>query len=378
MILSRRDLMAGAGASLAAGSALAQTRPPPAAASRGVFAQVLVNGRPVQGILDSGATAHAIDAGLARDLGLKSTSRRVTTLGVGGLSRGHYSEPANLKVGGQTLPRSTLAVLDLSEISQRIGEPVHFLLGRPLFNSMIVEIDFRSRAVEIHPRRDFRPPAADEIKLSALMGLMTAPVRVGGEVVYAAVDTGTMAALMVSPRAAERAGLLADDAKVSTTLLGGLAGVSEARITSAATLELGKASFRDVPVRIAPRPVGPEAVLGLELLSRFRIWLDFGYQRMWMRPEGLQRPFQHDLLGLFGDATAQGLKVTFVARGSPAVARGSPAQTAGLKAGDVIVRINGRPSIDVDVGIVRPEPGFRMTFVLAGGDEKAAVLARYY
>ena len=371
---TRRMIMASGPAAFLAPSAFAQNRAArsPGVASAGVFTAGTVTGQVVQGLLDSGATEHAMDAGLARTLGIRATGRRVNTLGIGGVSRGFYSDLVDLLIGGRMFARSTVAILDLSDLSNRLGQPVQMLLGRPLFNAMTVEMDFRLRTARLWERLRFTEPTdATAVKLSGIMGLMTAPVTLPGGVVYAAVDTGTMPGLVVSPRGAERLGLLKDESKVSTTLLGGVAGVSEGRITSAASLKLADKTFEDVPVRISPRPVGPEAVLGLELLSRFHLHLDLGYQRMWMRADGPQLPFQHDLLGLFGDPTPQGLKVTHVARGSPA-------EKAGLMAGDLIVRINGRPSVGVDVSIVNAEPGFPMTFILADGARRMASLARYY
>lgn len=367
-------MMMGGAAALLGPAALAQggAARSPSVVGRGIFTSVTVNGQVVRGLLDSGATDHAIDTEVARTLGIRATGRRVTTLGVGGVSRGFYSDLVDLLIGGRMFARSTVAILDLSDLSARLGQPVQMLLGRPLFNAMAVEMDFGLRTARLWDRMRFAEPKdSTPVKLSGLMGLMTAPVILPGGTVYAAVDTATMPGLVVSPAGAERLGLLKDQSKVSTTLLGGVAGVHEGRITSAATLKLADKTFEDVPVRISPRPVGPEAVLGLEILSRFRLHLDFGYQRMWMKAEGPQPPFQHDLLGLFGESSPDGVKVTHVARGSPA-------EKAGLVIGDVIVRVNGRPSVGVDVSIVNAEPGFPMTFNLADGTRRMATLARYY
>ncbi|MEI7931588.1 MAG: hypothetical protein WCI21_00800 [Alphaproteobacteria bacterium] len=63
MSLHRREMMAGAGASLLGGAAIAQGRAErsPGVVTSGVFAAVTVGGQTVPGLLDSGATDHAID-----------------------------------------------------------------------------------------------------------------------------------------------------------------------------------------------------------------------------------------------------------------------------------------------------------------------------
>ena len=147
----------------------------------GVFTAVTVNGQVVQGLLDSGATEHAMDAGLARTLGIRATGRRVNTLGIGGVSRGFYSDLVDLLIGGRMFARSTVAILDLSDLSNRLGQPVQMLLGRPLFNAMTVEMDFRLRTARLWERLRFTEPTdATAVKLSGIMGLMTAPVTLPG------------------------------------------------------------------------------------------------------------------------------------------------------------------------------------------------------
>ena len=157
----------------------------------------------------------------------------------------------------------------------------------------------------------------------------------------------------------------------STTLLSGLSGVSEGAITSAPTVQLGPVTFKDVPICIPSTPIGTDGNIGLGVLSRFNLSLDFGNSRMWVTPLSVERPFDHDLLGLYGVPGPEGVQVSHIAAGSPA-------DHAGLMQGDVIRTINGQPAIGVNVQIVSAEPGFRMTFVLANGERREAVLARYY
>ncbi len=380
MALTRRDILAAGALSVGAPSALAQgaaVSPGPNPVARiitsryGVRAQAMVNGIPVMALLDSGATEHSIDIAAAARLGLKASGTPFATLGISGVTRGRISDAAVLTFAGHDFANSRLAMLDLSHITRTAGEPVELLLGRPLFRALVVETNFRGRTITVYNPNFYKPPTdASLVRLSNLNGLMTAPVTLPGGLIYATVDTGSMAPLVVSPSAARRIDLPGPNMS-SSTLLSGLSGVSEGRITSAPRIGLGPVSFKDVPIRIAPEPFGTDGNIGLELLSRFNLALDFGNSRMWVTPLAVERPFDHDLLGLFGAPGPDGLQVSHVAAGSPA-------DRAGLVQGDVIRTINGQPAIGVNVQIVRAEPGFKMTFVLTNGETRQAVLARYY
>ena len=374
MSLTRRDWLAAGAAAMTAPAAWAQGSNAGTRFSStrfGIVVRATINGFSAQALLDSGATAHTIDTGLAQRIGLAATSRPVTSLGVGGLARGFFSKPAELAFAGRQFPYTSLAMLDLSRLTERNGQPVELLLGRPLFDALVVDINFAAGSVSLHDRSAYAPPReATKIDLSPLNGLLTVPVTLPGGVIYASLDTGSMAPLVVSSRAARRIDLLGDG-RISTTLMGGLSGVSEARITSVPNLTFGGTEFHDAPIRVPPRPIGTDGIVGIELLSRFNVALDFRTQKMWATPNGPERPFNRDLLGLLGEPGPEGLRITHVAAGSPV-------DVAGLKAGDVITRINGQPARSVTVRIVRAQPGFRVTFDLADGSRKQAVLARYY
>ena len=380
MELRRRDILA-AGALAAAGpAALAETPTgltAPSAVARmitsryGVRTQAFINGIPVMALLDSGATEHSIDIAAAARLGLTASGTPIHSLGISGVARGRISDAAMLTFAGHDFANSRLAMLDLSKISKTAGEPVELLLGRPLFRALVVETDFRDRTITVHNPNLYKPPAnASLVPLSGFNGLMTAPLTLPGGLIYATVDTGSMAPLVVSPAAARRINLPGTNMS-STTLLSGLSGVSEGAITSAPTVQLGPVTFKDVPICIPSTPIGTDGNIGLGVLSRFNLSLDFGNSRMWVTPLSVERPFDHDLLGLYGVPGPEGVQVSHIAAGSPA-------DHAGLMQGDVIRTINGQPAIGVNVQIVSAEPGFRMTFVLANGERREAVLARYY
>jgi C-terminal processing protease CtpA/Prc len=71
--------------------------------------------------------------------------------------------------------------------------------------------------------------------------------------------------------------------------------------------------------------------LGLPVLSRFRVMVDFPHSSLYLVPEpgATDRPFDKDRAGLSTVSEEDGVRVTFFAPGSPA-------ESAGLRVGDKI------------------------------------------
>jgi PDZ domain/gag-polyprotein putative aspartyl protease len=100
-------------------------------------------------------------------------------------------------------------------------------------------------------------------------------------------------------------------------------------------VQLGTTTLTQVAVDSQPQPM-PFCALGMDLLSRFRVTLDFPNRRMLLqrRPDDAQQPH---LDGYTGIRLQQQGSDYFV----ESVDAGSPAQQAGVQAGDVVTDIDG-------------------------------------
>lgn len=114
-----------------------------------------------------------------------------------------------------------------------------------------------------------------------------------------------------------------------------------------------------------------EAMIGLDLLSRFNLVFDYHGQRLFVEPNNtFDDPFEFDMSGMVlirgGDDYLE------IARINP----DSPASDAGLAAGDRIIRINGRPAAGYDIaalGDLLRQPGTSVTLVVSRGDTEREV-----
>ena len=148
-------------------------------------------------------------------------------------------------------------------------------------------------------------------------------------------------AILVLLLAAGRAGLRAQ-------------GPASQALSQPATATAPAIAFADdwVPVRIAgaavanpvdvPSGVGARAVLAVADAAMQELWIDPGF---WVRfpPPGSAGPGAKGVyLGVMMDAEATGKEGVAVSD----VADGGPAQAAGIRPGDVILRIDGKPIAD--------------------------------
>lgn len=378
MQLSRRTVLSATAGLVLAGPARAQApgsgqgaRVPFEQLNGKIFAPVMVNGVPVQAMLDSGSAFYGVDQGFAAEAGIAADGRRTAVRGVQHTLRARYGRIATLLVAGGALTDLPALVIDYRSLSATVGHEVQMALGGDFFRQFVVDLDFASQTLALtRPDAFVAPPGADVVPLRNKNGLMTAPVTFSDETsLWSIVDTGSDPPLIVSPGPASRLKLFGKDS--TTAPLGGVGGQSVVKIASAPKLALGAKWFEDVPVQGVRESLGADANLGLGLLSQFRVWLDFSRQQMWLLPRRAPRPFRRDLLGFYGVVREGAIRVTHIAPHSPAAG-------AGFKVGEVVTAINGVDAVRANQQFRDARAGSTLAFTLADGTTRSLTLARYY
>jgi predicted metalloprotease with PDZ domain len=145
-------------------------------------------------------------------------------------------------------------------------------------------------------------------------------------------------------------------------------------------VRLGHLAFDGVSTVVTPGLSSRvPANIGLQLLSRFRLTIDFGGDRIWMTPypDATSRPFRKNRTGL--SLTPQGPGALVVDH----VAAGSPAARGGWKTGDLITALDGAP-IPADYAAgeasmwIYGAAGRTVTLTLADGARRSLTLADYF
>jgi predicted aspartyl protease len=304
---------------------------------RQILLPITVNGIPAEAWLDSGASATVLDAAFARRLGL-TLHGRVHAQGVSGAVAGVRLTNVDLVAANLSFRHRQVAVMDLSTISKAVQRPVEVILGRDVFDAAVIELDFRSQTIVFLPQRSFQPPAEAPLHLRRSGALRSVPVVISGQPTEAVLDLGNAGGLLLDRQFVDSRGLL-KGRRVSTQLSVGADGPRESILVSLDDVEVAGVTLDQVPA-IAAMGLASHAPanLGLAVLSRFHLTIDFAHDRIWMRPypDAATAPFRKNRSGL-GMVPEEGrLRVTHVAAGSPA-------EVAGWRVGEMIVAIEGRP-----------------------------------
>jgi predicted aspartyl protease len=304
---------------------------------RQILFPIVINGQPAEAWLDSGASSSVVDAAFAARLGLE-LGREVRAQGVSAGVEGVRLARVDFRLGDLALPARDVAVMDLAALARVAPRPVQVILGRDVFDAAVIDVDFAAREISFLARHDFRPPGVRPLPLTAAGNLRSFPIRVEGKGVAAILDLGNSGGLLVDRAWAEGRGLL-DRRRISTQLSVGVDGPREGLVASFDRVAVGGVTFDDVPASITADLAAQTPVnVGLSVLSRFHVTIDFQQDRLWLQPyPGAARaPFRKNRAGLSVIAEADHLRVTHVARGSPAAA-------AGWRVGEVIAAVDGQP-----------------------------------
>lgn len=348
-----------------------------------IYLPVSVNGEETSGLLDSGAETTVLDKAFAESLGVKP-SAVVTVVGTGGRELGELASGVTLRIGGMELRNLTVALMDLSPIAQAIGRPLPVVLGKELFNEVVVDLDFAGQKIGFQDPARFKPkPGAVAVPVTNSNGLHAIPASIeGAEPVLFDFDLGNGSPLLVFPGYWKPRNLLADRPS-SKALSGAIGGLKPRSVATIKTLTLGGVVLKDIPANFGEEDGSALDTtqtlgnIGMPILSRFELTTDYSRHRILLkpRPDAIGAPFSKDRSGLGARLNEGVFAISFVAPGSPA-------ETAGLKTGQKITAVNGQPAKDLAVaGLTKLRigaSGQTLALTLDTGETVNLVLKDYF
>jgi len=313
--------------------------------------------RPFRLLLDTGATSSVLTPRYARELGV--TVRR------------HRDRPNERET---VLGRSLQFWIDTesSDTSSRTGWE-YGLLGGDFLAEYVVDLDFAGRRVRFLDAQRFKVPESAESEQEAVLPLKISSNRphvrmeIEGKPVDVLLDTGAPFTLLLSGASAKRA----DYAWKPIARLGvaGVLGPIESYLCEAKTLGLGPFNFAPAPLVVAPKGAynqggNTDSALGYEVLSHFRVRIDYPRKRLWLRRESSEP------LAYFGVPWAAVQRTGVLASvsdegiGVEAVLPGSAAEKLGIRPGDSIaLRGEGDTTARLTALFERIDRGERVTVV---------------
>ena len=337
--------------------------------------------------VDTGASSSVLDHGQAKKLGLKVEGTQQSR-GAGGYQTGSEAHDVELRLLGFELRGRRIDTLPLENLATRSGVPVHAILGYELFSRRVVELDYAGGCMRLYdPRRyDYRGDGAVlPLEFHENHPYVAARVVLPGGRTFDGkfeLDTGSSAALLLGPETAERERVLDSMARTRSASGMGVGGAIESRIGRADRLELGP--FRLEAPLTALHPPGPGRIsapgtdgnIGGTILARFKVIFDYSRKRVILEPNAsLDDPFESDMSGLGLVAELPDLRTVRVAR----VQEESPASEAGVRAGDELARVDGRPAAEIGLPALREmlrREGREVRLELLRGTERIEVTIR--
>ena len=203
-----------------------------------IILQVKVNRKgPFNMMLDTGTDPSAVDRTTVRELGLKLTATGIPASGGGTDTNLIYSTRFPLvEVGGLTVKNVDTLAIDLAKISERLGKPLHGVLGHSFLNGRVVQIDYPNRVVRIYSQSPFAKAAeqSNTAKRTVLRfryddNVLVDDVVVNGKKLVANFDTGSDGSFKLTPAAVVYLGLEEEFNRARASATVGFNGVSENR-----------------------------------------------------------------------------------------------------------------------------------------------------
>ena len=223
-----------------------------------IIVQVQVDGKgPFNMMVDTGTDPSAIDLTTARELGLKLQPLRARASGGGTEASAIYGTRLPVvELGPLTVENLETVAIDLSKMSERLGKPLHGVLGHGFLNGRIVQIDYPGRKLRIYSRSLFAK-AAGQLNTSnrAVLpfryddNVLLDGVLVNGKKLVANLDTGSDDGFKLTPAAVSYLGLEEDFNRARTATSIGFNGVSENREGRVNNITIGGISI-DAPAVI--------------------------------------------------------------------------------------------------------------------------------
>ena len=221
-----------------------------------IILQVSVNGKgPFNMMLDTGTDPSGVDLATAKELGLKlhPLGKEITGGGTDA-NKGYYTQLPLVEVGTFTAKNVDALAIDLSKVSERLGKPLHGVLGHSVLNGRIVQIDYPNHVVRFYARSPLSKTEQANTSKRTVMSfryvdnVLIDDVSVNGKKMVGNLDTGSSGSFNLTPAAVSYLGLEEEVSRAPVTSDVGFNGVSENKRGTIRNVTIGKISIDEPAV----------------------------------------------------------------------------------------------------------------------------------
>lgn len=337
--------------------------------------------------LDTGASHTSINPDVAEQIGLRETgSGDAFGIGHGESERFGRVEGAAIRIGDIVLRGQSLVTLSTGFLAPQLGHATDGTLGWNLFHRYAVRIDYAGGKLEFDDPAHWDSARAgvavpievrDNIPFVRAAILLANGQQAAGDFL---IDIGMIGAGLSLNEAFRRAHpellALRSIPMPDSTAVGGK---RQYRLTRVRGLNVGPFTLRGLITVLPMNSAGTEAdpniagLIGADALSRFTVSFDYAHAKMYLAPNRhFGEPFETDMSGL--EVTANPPQFDrFEVSG---VMAESPAGQAGVRQGDVIAEVDGRPASRLalaDIQTSFEKPGETRHLLLERGKEELRI-----
>ncbi|MEP7062437.1 MAG: aspartyl protease family protein [Betaproteobacteria bacterium] len=340
-----------------------------------IYVEVRLAGKgPFLMLLDSGG-ANVLFPQTVQALGLKSAGAIAAT-GVGDAkSDAGLTRVPSLDLGGIVLANQVFVTLPLDAQFRRIEGMDHVagLVGYELFKRFPTRIDYvQKRIVFYQPGQWTYRGGGVKVPIQFRDHIPEVEGSIDGVPGVFDIDTGSRSSLTLTAPFAET-NKLADKYHATAEVISGagVGGPARARLARGALLKLGGV---DVPGPVTLLSTASSGALadpalagnvGYGVLHRFNLVFDYRNEAMWFEKNALfDDKDVHDRAGVWVERGKSGIEIVDVLSGGPAA-------QAGIKSGDLIRSVDGKPVAGLTLDALRTRlkaaPGTKVKLTLASG-----------
>jgi hypothetical protein len=344
-----------------------------------IYADVSVDGKgPYQFIFDTGGV-NFVTPTLASSLGLKSEGQ----LQGGGAGAAHVdfglTKVNSLQLGSAEVKNQVFVVVPMEPMAKIEGVGMPGMVGYETFRRFITRIDYGKGTITLILPSAFNPKdAGTAVPINFNGNTIEATALYDGISGNFTIDTGSRASLTLNSPFVATHHLNKGDKTLDAVTGWGVGGPTRSIAMRGDTLAIGSMTINGPVVELSTDKKGGFAEtalagnIGAGILKRFVVTLDYEHRIMYLKPTA-DRVADLDTFDRAGFWFNVGDNGDFSVVD---VTKDAPADQAGLKTGDEIVAIDGKPTASLKLYDVRrmlrdEAPGTTVTFaVKRGGDTK--------
>ena len=330
-----------------------------------MFFQIKINNsRPLNFVFDTGAGMAVLNPKTAKELGLMTTGT-LSVRGVGGAVTAPRYSSLSWSVGKINL-RANAIGFPVEHLEHKIGKKIDGIIGADLLRRYVTQIDYDQKLLRFFNFEGFKYTGKGKKMRLKMMGtLSTCPLTVqlpNGEkhTEDFLIDTGAGVCIGFTTSFSNTHQLTSKFTKKYRFYTSG-ATTNKTYLEAAKLpkLTLGGFAFQNIPISISSTRQGVlgtyrnGGILGNRILKRFNITLNYDRRRVYWEPnQAYQQAFKRNCAGIFF-----GFIDNFQHIEVHQVIVGAPAQQAGLKKGDRILEVQGKPVTSKDMLWIKKQLG---------------------